>query len=60
MGSGEILDIYIHKKGKTKVGIKAREPKPKDYGWKIKSLDCKIITEMNGKVERWKKFKVNF
>lgn len=50
MGSGEILDIYIHKKGKTKVGIKAREPKVKDYGWKIKSLDCKIITEMNGKV----------
>ncbi len=53
-----MTDIYLHRRSCTQVGIKFREPKPKEYGWKLVQFECKIaeIEKHEGiAIEKWRK-----
>ena len=67
--SNSFEDIYIYKEGLTKIGIKLRKPKQKDYGWKIKTVEVKQRFDKEEKgslIQEWVKqvydfeFKIRF
>ena len=40
----DLIDFYVCKYGFINIGVKLRNPTPKEYGWKIKSFEVKVST----------------